>query len=184
MKKREVIFYKKLGKGFLFLLEIRRRRNFSSGNMNQKELFALMETIGDGGYACAGRWRQVLDEILFSYAHVLKTQGQALEKDVDPLKTTFQNILAQSMIVVGNKKAEEFVNLKINNITEGNRLHYINYAKRYLNEKKRIPPSHHDGSRFLFRKRGSAFGGFTEKVFERGGFGLGDPLSQRENLKR
>jgi ankyrin repeat protein len=134
-EKERKIFYIKLAKGFKFLGDII-HEEFIRKKLDKKDVYSCLETIGDGGHSCAGRWRQVLEEVLVGFSHKIKNTQIIDKVELDPLNTEIESLFYRARVIEGNKAAEEFVKENYPGVHESSRIHYITFFKRYLNDFK------------------------------------------------
>jgi ankyrin repeat protein len=128
-------FYYKLASGFKFLGDII-HEEFTQERLDKKDVYSCLETIGDGGHACAGRWRQVLEEVLVGFSHRIQNTEIAKMVEQDQLKTEMKAMFYKGRLIEGNRGAEEFVKENYPSVNEDSRIHYITFFKRYVNESK------------------------------------------------
>jgi ankyrin repeat protein len=127
------LFFKKLSNGFQFLGEILEEA-FSSGHLDKNQFYSCLDMIGDGGHACASRWRQVLEELSEGFSNSIDKRFGTLSKPKDPLDSKLEDLFYNAKIKFANQFSDRFVHHELSNISEGNRLHYSTFYKRFLNE--------------------------------------------------
>ena len=125
-------FYKKLAYGYQFVAEAI-KEEFEGGKLDKEDVCSCLDLIGEGGYACAGRWRSVLEELVGGFSYKLKVAGMAEENQKDRLKEQVGELFFNSRVIEGNKASEEFVNTYFPDMYVGNRVHYTSFFKRTLN---------------------------------------------------
>jgi ankyrin repeat protein len=126
-------FYQKISNGYQFIGELM-KEEVQKGELDQHAVYSCLDAIGDGGHYCAGRWRNVLEELFHGFSDKIneKMGYEPVEKDRFDLE--LQNLFYQSKIIVGNKMADQFVHQNFIHLLEDNKLHYTNFFKRHLNE--------------------------------------------------
>jgi ankyrin repeat protein len=146
------IFNHKLANGYKFMGDLL-KNEYHKGNLDQKALFSFLETIGDGGYACAGRWRQVLEEISEVFSYKLKDYGITAQVETDKLNLKIKDLFYRARVIEGNRAADLFIEENYSHIDEESKLHYFNFFKRYLNEYKQLNlPITLDNDSFISRE--------------------------------
>lgn len=130
-----VIFYKKLAKGFEMIGESL-REGFEQGKIDRSDLFSCMETIGTGGYSCAGRWRQVLEEMY--RASLSQTSDKDAIHQGNPLQQKLELDYEKACIVEVNKGSEEFTFKYYGQVNQIEKLHFTSFFRRVVNQKKNL----------------------------------------------
>jgi ankyrin repeat protein len=125
-------FYEKLAKGYKLIGDTI-KEEFDRGKLDPKDLYSCLEIIGSGGFACAGRWRQVLEEISLGFSDRINHKDVAKEVESDKLKTKIKELFFQSRVIEGNRAAKEFVEYHYPKIGEETKLHYNTFFKRVVN---------------------------------------------------
>lgn len=128
-----VRFYQTITNGFQRIGESLQEQ-YRSGKIEKKDLYSCLEVIGDGGHSCAGRWRQVLEELLPSM-QVWKTTAlpKELEKH-DSFKEQIKTLFYKARMIECNRAAEEFVAKYYPVVSISDKLHYTTFFKRFANE--------------------------------------------------
>jgi ankyrin repeat protein len=127
------LFYKKLATGYQFLGEII-QEELQKGSLDKQNLYSCLDTVGDGGHACAGRWQQVLEQMSFVFRDQINEKLGVQPEPSDKLDQELQNLLYESKMITVNKLSEEFVDKHLSQISTGNKLHYTSFFKRFANE--------------------------------------------------
>jgi ankyrin repeat protein len=128
-------FYQKLAKGFLFLGE-HLKQEYLKDRIGKKELYACLELIGDGGHACAGRWRLVLEEMFKGLSNPSKDLASKDAQKQDVLYNHMKILLDKARVIEANRLAEDFVQYHYPYLDPADKLHYMNFFKRVLNDEK------------------------------------------------
>jgi uncharacterized protein len=128
-------FYQKLGKGFRQLAQ-RIQGEYEQKNLGKQEVYSILETIGEGGYACAGRWRQVLEELLKGFSHRMEEGALPNPHLTDPLYHQMQELLHKAMEIEVGRFADGFLSLYYEGVGEESKLHFTSFFKRVLNKKQ------------------------------------------------
>jgi ankyrin repeat protein len=128
------IFYEKLNKGYSFISNLM-LKEYTEQKLDENQVFSCLEMISEGSDFCAGRWRQVLDELFLGFSDQLKDKDDQalLEKDrmLNPIIDSFYS----ARIYLSNKLSHEFVDDFYLDVTEESRLHFVTCFQRILNEK-------------------------------------------------
>lgn len=127
-------YYEKLVKGYRYITNLIAEEH--NKTLDAEQVRACLDTIGQGGHACAGRWIQVIEEMVLGFSDAIKLREQdTFFKDVekDKLTASLKDIFYKARIMEGKSLAEKFVDTHYHDVNEGSRLHYIIFFQRYLN---------------------------------------------------
>jgi ankyrin repeat protein len=125
-------FYEKLAKGYKLLGDII-QEEYNLGKMDQKDLYSCLDTIGDGGHACASRWRQVLEEMIIGFSDKLKNKEGVEEVQGDKLNNKLKELFFKARVIESNRASKDFVDKNYPNLGEATKLHFETFFKRVLN---------------------------------------------------
>ena len=131
-EKERADFYKTLAYGYKFVGDTI-KEEYEAGNMDKRDVYSCMDSIGDGSVACASRWRSVLEELLRGFSHRIKLPGYEAENQTDRLKAQIGEQFLKGKVIEVNKAAEEFVKDHYPTLSIENRVHFTTFFKRSVN---------------------------------------------------
>lgn len=115
----------------------------AKGNIDKQMLYGCLEVVGDGGFACVARWKQVLEEMMFSLAPEQRYSEDATKEN--SIAQTCKNEMFRAKFAEVNGAAKEFVSLYYPNYGNSLKVHYEAFFKRYLNKSYQLNLAiHHD----------------------------------------
>jgi ankyrin repeat protein len=131
-------FFSKLAKGFAFLGELI-DKEWKVGHLAEQEVYDCVKFVSEGGFACAGRWRQTLEEMLKSFSYRLDTGAFKESLETNVLSSQMQSVMYKATMVESHRLAKEFLEYSLPTICEENQLHYLTFFMRFLKEEKGYP---------------------------------------------
>ncbi len=132
--KERKIFYDRLKRGYGYISNVI-QQEYLEKRLEPEQVYSCIEMIGKGSHYCAGRWRQVLDELIIGFSHRMKEIGEETEVTKDRMLKPIEECFYKARTVISNKLSEDFVKLYYSDISSGNRLHYVTFFQRHLNKK-------------------------------------------------
>jgi ankyrin repeat protein len=126
------VFYDKLSKGYSYISNVISQEYFEK-RLDEEQLYSCLEMIGEGANFCAGRWRQVLDELVLGFSDKIKGKEE-VPNSKDRVYDSIKECFYKARSVIASQLSEGFVNQFYSDIPEASRLHYVSFFQRHLNQ--------------------------------------------------
>jgi ankyrin repeat protein len=127
------VFYEKLKKGYSYIAGVI-QQEYQLNRLEEDQVYSCIQMIGEGAHYCAGRWRQVLDELFIGFSDRMMGNGEEIEVSKDRMLNPIEESFYKARIALSNKLANDFVSRFYADVSHGSRLHYVAFFQRYLNQ--------------------------------------------------